>query len=159
MKPIIKRKNPKFIQGIFTPSNLQKYKGSLPIIYRSSLELKAFRNMDSNDNIISWGSESVVVPYHYPFNNTIRRYFVDIVALLKNPSTGALKKLLIEIKPHRQTLPPQPSKNKSQKTSIYETQQYIINQCKWNAAKEWAAKKGYTFLILTEKNYFGIIKE
>lgn len=159
MKPIIKRKNPKFIQGIFSPSNKDKYKGSLPIIYRSSLELKAFRDMDSNPNIISWGSESVVIPYYYPFTNSVRKYFIDIVALLKNPKTGDFKKLLIEIKPYRYTLPPVNSNKKSQKTLLYEQQQYVINQSKWSAARQWAEKKGYTFLILTEKNYFGINKE
>jgi hypothetical protein len=158
MKHQIKKKNPKFIQGTFSPSNPNKYKGTLPIIYRSSLELKAFRDMDLNPNIISWGSESVVIPYPYPFNNSIRRYFIDIVAALKNPTSGEIKKLLIEIKPFKQTLPPTPSKNKSQKTILYENQQFVVNQCKWKAAKEWAAKKGYIFLILTEKNYFGVNK-
>jgi hypothetical protein len=110
--------------------------------------------MDSNSNIISWGSESVIIPYNYPFNNSIRRYFIDIVALLKTKN-GEMKKLLIEIKPHKQTLPPTQTKNKSPKTLIYENQQYIINHSKWEAARQWALKKGYHFIILTEKNYFG----
>jgi len=28
---------------------------------------------------------------------------------------------------------------------------YVTNTAKWKAANEWAKKKGYTFLILTEK--------
>ena len=34
---------------------------------------------------------------------------------------------------------------------IYEQRTWVINQAKWEAARKWAEKKGYEFLILTEK--------
>ena len=145
------KKNKNYTQGIFQFSNPSKYKGKLPCIYRSSLELKVMRWFDNNPNIITWGSESIVVPYQSPLDGRIHRYFVDLVAALKDKE-GNIKKLLIEIKPHLQTMQPNPSNHKKPKTIIYEQRQWVINQAKWQAAKAWSDTKGYQFIILTEKN-------
>jgi hypothetical protein len=142
-------KNKKYRQGIFNPINPEKYKGSLPIIYRSSLELKSFRWMDNSSKILKWGSESVVIPYQ-SVDGKIHRYFVDLVCEMKR-NDGTIKKYLIEVKPEKQTLPPT-IKNKKQKTILYENYQWAVNQLKWKAAKSWCSKKGYEFLILTEKH-------
>ena len=37
---------------------------------------------------------------------------------------------------------------------MYENYTYVINQCKWEAARKWCDKHGYKFLILTEKELF-----
>lgn len=146
-------KNSRYNQGKFNPSNPAKYKGSLPIIYRSSLELKSFRWMDKNPNIISWGSESVIIPYYSPLdlNKKVHRYFVDLVAHLKSKD-GNIKKLLIEVKPHKQTIAPVQSPRKGKKTVLYEQTQFLINTAKWEAARAWCEKNGYTFLLLSEKH-------
>jgi hypothetical protein len=34
---------------------------------------------------------------------------------------------------------------------LYEQKTYVVNVAKWKAAKQWADKKGYKFLIVTEK--------
>lgn len=149
--PPIKKKNRKYLQGTFNPQHPQKYKGSQPIIYRSSLELKIFRWMDNNPNVLTWGSESVVIPYQSPLDQRIHRYFVDLVALLKDKE-GNLKKLLIEIKPSKFLTKPSISPRKSNKTVLYEQTQYVLNQAKWQAAEAWSKSKGYLFLILTEKD-------
>ena len=151
MKIPIKKKNRKYLQGIFNPLHSEKYKGTSPIIYRSSLELKCFRWMDNNSNILTWGSESVIIPYTSPLDGKIHRYFVDIVSLLKDKD-GNLKKLLIEIKPSKFTIKPTLSERKSSKTIIYEQTQYAVNQAKWQAATAWSKTKGYVFLILTERD-------
>jgi len=145
------RKNKNYTQGIFQLSNPAKYKGKLPCIYRSSLELKVMRWFDNNPNILTWGSESIVVPYQSPMDGKIHRYFVDLVAALKDKD-GTIKKLLIEIKPYKQTMKPDPSKHKKPKTMVYEQTQWVVNQAKWQAAKAWGETKGYQFIILTEKN-------
>ena len=145
------KKNKNYIQGIYHPQNPQKYKGSIPIIYRSGLELKSFRYLDKNPNILTWGSESVVIPYMSPKDGKMHRYFVDLVASLKD-KTGKLQKLLIEVKPEKQTKPPVESKNKKQKTLIYEKYQWAVNQAKWDAARAWCKAKGYVFIILNEKH-------
>jgi hypothetical protein len=151
MKKILGKKNRNYIQGIFTPKNREKYKGSLPIIFRSRLEMLCFRWMDNNPNIISWGSESIVIPYTSPKDGKMHRYFVDLVVHLKDKQ-GNIKKLLIEVKPEKQTKPPTESKKKKQSTIIYEKISYAVNLAKWQAAKSWAASKGYTFLIINEKH-------
>ncbi len=152
MKPKLGKKNPNYKQGVFKPTNPLKYKGSFPIVYRSGLELQVFRWMDNNINVTSWGSESVVIPYQSPLDGRVHRYFPDLVAHL-NSKDGTIKKLLIEIKPERQTLPPvNNTGRKKAKTMMYEQVQYAVNQKKWEAAKSWANSKGYQFIILTEKN-------
>lgn len=154
MKIPINKKSRKFLQGTFLPKNPNKYKGSLPIIYRSSLELTSFRWMDNNPNIITWGSESVIIPYQSPLDNRIHRYFVDLVALLKDKE-GNTKKLLIEVKPSKQTSKPTVSSRKSSKTVLYEQTQFVLNQAKWEAAQQYCTKNNYTFIILTEKDLIG----
>jgi hypothetical protein len=144
-------KNSQYNQGIFSPLHPEKYKGSLPIIFRSSLELKVYRWMDNNSNILSWGSESVIIPYISPLDNRMHRYFVDLVAHLRDKS-NAIKKILVEIKPFKQTQKPTISNRKSKKTIIYEHTQYAVNLAKWDAAKKWCDKNGYIFLTLTEKH-------
>lgn len=144
------KKNPKYKQGIFTPISSNKYIGSRPIYYRSSLELDVFRMLDRNSNILSWGSESIIIPYKSPIDNKIHRYFVDLnfTLLINNKQ----EKFLVEIKPHSQTLQPTPSNRKSSKTIIYENVMYTINKAKWSAAEEWCKENKYKFLILTEKH-------
>lgn len=151
MKLGLKRKNKNFVQGIFNAQNVQKYKGKFPIIYRSSLELKVMRWFDNNSNIITWGSESVIIPYISPLDGRMHRYFVDFVAALKE-ANGNIKKLILEIKPYKQTIKPEATKNKKVKTMIYEQTEWVRNQAKWSAAEAWAETKGYEFIILTEKH-------
>lgn len=145
----------RYVQGKFEPLNKSKYRGSWPIIYRSKLELTVFRWFDCNPKVLSWGSESVVIPYYSPldngFNKKMHRYFVDLVATLQD-SNNQIHKLLIEIKPYKFTLKPTITPNKSQKTILYEQTQYLINQAKWEAANNWCKKNGYKFLIFTEKH-------
>jgi len=149
MKPRL-QKNNKYVQSLFNPKNPEKYKGKFPIFARSSLEIKAMRWMDDNNNVITWGSESVVIPYQGP-DGKIHRYFVDLVCEMKRKD-GKNEKLLIEVKPDKQTQPPIPSLRKSKKTVLYESFQYAQNQAKWAAARAWCDKKGYKFIILTEKH-------
>jgi hypothetical protein len=151
MNKFLGKKNKNYKQGIFTPKNKDKYKGTLPIIYRSGLELKAFRYLDNNSNVISWGSESVIIPYVSPLDGKIHRYFVDLVAKL-NSKDGTIKNLLIEVKPEKQTRPPLESQNKKKKTLIYEKYQFATNMAKWDAARAWCKSKGYIFIILNEKH-------
>jgi hypothetical protein len=152
MKTPLGKKNKKYVQGIFNPKNPQKYKGSIPIIFRSRLELLSMRYLDNNTNILTWGSESVIIPYISPKDGRVHRYFVDLVASLKDRNDGKIKKLLIEIKPDKQTRPPSFSAKKKQSTMIYEKYQWAVNSAKWQSARDWCKKNGYTFLILSEKH-------
>jgi hypothetical protein len=140
----------RYEQGKFFPQNKEKYKGSLPIIYRSSWEKAAFLWIDTHPKCISWGSESTVVSYE--LNGKKHRYFIDITATFQ--TKDGPKKFFIEIKPHRSTQKPQPSPRKKKETYITEIQTYKRNVAKWEAAKCYAKRVGGTFLILTEKQLF-----
>jgi hypothetical protein len=144
-----RKRTSKFKQGIFNPINKEKYKGTFPILYRSSYELKYFRWCDHNPAVISWGSESIIIPYQNPLTGKVSRYFVDSNITVKT-KTGEFKKFLIEIKPSIQTLPPKPSRNT--KSLLRRQAEYVKNRAKWEAATQWSKKKGYEFTILTEKH-------
>lgn len=114
------------------------------------MELCALRMLDNNPNILTYGSESIVLPYTSPLDGKLHRYFVDMVATLRDKN-GNIKKLLIEVKPYKQLSPPVFSNRKSQSTLLYENKQYALNMAKFSAAKQWCKKNNYTFLILTER--------
>ena len=137
----------KWRQGIFTPKNQDKFIGS-KAVYRSGLELKFFRFCDDNPNVLEWGSENIIVPYISPLDNRAHRYYVDNYIAIKEGLE--VVKYLVEIKPSKQTKPPT-TKYRKRQHLIYEQKQYVINQAKWKAAKEFCKKKGFTFIILTEK--------
>jgi hypothetical protein len=137
----------KWRQGIFTPTHQDKFIGSTAT-YRSGLELKFFRFCDNNPNVLEWGSENVVVPYKSPVDNRMHRYFVDNFIVIREGEQ--IKKYLVEIKPFKQTQLPT-TKYKKRRHLLYEQKMYITNQAKWEAAKEYGKKKGYVFIILTEK--------
>ena len=142
------RKYKKYKQGVFTPNHKEKYKGTTPICYRSSLELKYMRWLDSNSNIIQWGSESVTIPYIKPTDGKIHRYYIDFDFIIKDRH-GKRHKFLIEVKPAKQCAPPKKGK-KSKKTLLQEQITWATNSAKWTAARDWAKKHGYKFTIVTE---------
>jgi hypothetical protein len=145
-----------FRQGIYKPLNKKKCLNTTPVIFRSFLEARLFKILDTHENVIKWSSEQTVIPYVHPIktkqNNktTLARYFVDIYVEMN--IDGINKKYLLEIKPHGQTLKPTPSNRKKPSTIIYENAMYAINQAKWDAAKKYAHKKGMEFLVITENN-------
>jgi len=137
-------------QGIFKPEAPQKYVGSLPIVYRSGLELKFDRWCDRNGKVLQWGSESTIVPYTSPLDGRTHRYYVDYVLVLKTDK--GIVKYIVEVKPSGQTQPPTNNGNKKKSTILYEQIQWAKNTCKWAAAREYANKKGWNFIIITEKD-------
>lgn len=141
----------KFLQGIFSPKNPKKYRGDpTKIMYRSSWERKFMNYCDSKDSIVEWSSETTVVPYRYSMDGKVHRYFIDfkIVVMEKD---GTKKTYLVEIKPEKQTKPPKQKKRQT-KSYLYETMQYVKNQNKWEAAKNFAESRGWKFIVLTEND-------
>jgi hypothetical protein len=135
--------------GQFRPRNPKKYIGdSNNIIYRSTWECKVMSWLDLNDNIISWASEEVIIPYISPVDNRYHRYFPDFLVKVKTRE-GATKTMMLEVKPKKQTRPPEPQKRKT-KQYINEVVTWGINQSKWKAAEEYCLDRGWEFKILTE---------
>lgn len=143
--------------GKFRPKNPQKYKGDpTTIIYRSLWEFKFFRHVDVNPDVIWWQSEEVVVPYRSPIDSRIHRYFPDVIVHAKRKD-GSKGTTMIEIKPYKQTLPPDPRKKNATKTGrvsrryLNEVKTWGINDAKWKAARNYCADRGWDFIIMTEK--------
>ena len=139
----------KFKQGHFEPKNPEKYKGNRPIVYRSSWELKFMSWADSTPEITEWISETIFVHYYNPIKKKMCRYFPDFVITKKSG-----EKYLIEIKPLKETMPPERKKGKRKATLLYEQLTWATNQSKWQAAEKWAKKYGMKFIIITEKTLY-----
>ena len=137
--------------GKFTPKNPQKYIGDYNnIVYRSSWEARVMDWLDRNDSIISWASEELIIPYKSPSDNRFHRYFPDFLVKVKTKD-GKFKTMLIEVKPKRQTLPPEPKKRMT-KQYINEVVTYGVNQAKWQAATEYCLDRGWEFKVMTEEH-------
>jgi hypothetical protein len=138
-------------QGIYKPLFPEKWKGNLGnIVYRSGLELKFFRALENNRNVLQIASEEVVVPYISPIDNRKHRYFLDLWIRLKD-SSGTIRTYLVEIKPESQTKQPKKSKVINE-SYINKVNTFLVNQAKWDAAKQYCVERGWDFVILTEKD-------
>jgi hypothetical protein len=136
-------------KGKFKPSFPEKYDGDpTNIVYRSLWELKFLRYCDLNDNILEYSSEEIVIPYMDRSTNRVRRYFPDAYIKVKQPD-GIIKKYLIEIKPSKQTIPP-PKPKRQTRRYIAEAMEFVKNQSKWEAAREYCKDRMMEFKILTE---------
>jgi hypothetical protein len=135
--------------GRFIPKNPKKYVGDANnIIYRSSWECKVMSWLDQNDSIISWASEECIVPYVSPVDGRKHRYFPDFIVKVKT-KTGTFKTMMLEVKPKKQTIQPEPRKRVT-KQYITEVTTYAVNQAKWKAATEFCLDRGWEFKLVTE---------
>lgn len=138
-------------KGRFKPKNFEKYKGDpTNIIYRSLLERRFMKYCDDNPGIIGWSSEEVVIPYVSPIDNRIHRYFVDFMIQFKDAS-GAVRTVLVEVKPKSQTAPPKRPEGKPTRRFINEVKTWGVNSAKWKAANEYCLDRKWEFKIITEK--------
>lgn len=139
-----------FHQGKFRPENPQKYDGDpTNIIFRSSWELRFMVWADRKSNVIKWKSEETVIPYRSPIDDRYHRYFVDFQVQVRDKN-NKLQTYLIEIKPLKQTKPPEKQK-KVTKKYLEEVVTWGTNEAKWKAAENYAKDRGWNFIILTEK--------
>ena len=137
-------------KGKFRPSKPKKYKGDpTNIVYRSLWELKFMRYCDSNNNIVKWSSEEIVIPYKSPLDNRFHRYFPDFYLKYKDVKGKIIEKV-VEIKPAAQVKEPKIQKRKTKKY-VTEVINYAKNQAKWIAAEEFCKDRRWKFQILTEK--------
>lgn len=136
-------------KGKFRPKYPSKYLGDpTNIIYRSSWERQCMVYFDNNPNILKWGSEEVIIPYRSPIDRRYHRYFVDFIIKVKQ-SDGTIQTSLIEVKPFKQTQPPQIQKRKT-KRYLNEVTTYLVNEAKWKAAESYCKDRKWNFQIITE---------
>ena len=100
--------------------------------------------LDNDPKILGWCSECIVIPYSFHGKN--HRYYTDFLVI---DETG--KRIVVEIKPSKQTKPPRKGKNKSKKTIMTEAYTYAKNMSKWEFASKYCKKRGWEFRVITEK--------
>jgi hypothetical protein len=141
----------RYLQGKYKVRNVEKYMGDpTNIIYRSSWELKFLNWCDNNPSVVSFSSEEIVIPYKSPVDGKYHRYFVDFMIKIRTKDDVA-KTYLVEIKPKKQTMPPE-QKKRITKQYITEVVTWGVNQAKWKAASEYCLDRGWEFKILSEKD-------
>jgi len=136
-----------YAQGIFTPKNPQKYVGNHKPRYRSGWELTFMMFCDNNENIISWASEAISIPYKNPLTGKQTIYVPDFFVLYEDKFKKQRAEI-IEIKPKKQSL----IENKV--TSIKDKAAVAVNHAKWQAAMAYCKKAGLTFRVITEDDIF-----
>jgi hypothetical protein len=137
-------------KGFFKPKNPQKYRGDpTNIIYRSGWELKLMLYLDEHKDVINWGSEELIIPYRSPIDGKVHRYFPDFIVTKINKQ-GLKETAIIEVKPKKQTVPPQ-KQSKVTKRYLTEVKTWGVNEAKWKAATEFCKDRGWSFHIFTEK--------
>tara|TARA_Y100000991_G_C21768272_1_gene261860 strand:+ start:225 stop:560 length:336 start_codon:yes stop_codon:yes gene_type:complete len=102
---------------------------------------------DNQPSILEWGSEEVIIPYRAP-DGVVRRYYPDFYIKVREGS-GKVTKYIIEIKPKKQTKPPNV---KNKKTAAYKRDAltFAKNRAKWDAAEDFCEDRQMNFMILTE---------
>jgi hypothetical protein len=137
-------------KGKFKPRNPDKYKGDpTNIIYRSSWERIFMNWLDTKESIVSWQSEEKCLWYDDPVTRKKRRYFPDFIIKYKNKD-GVIVTEMIEIKPKKQVVGPNPNPKRKTKSWLYEVKTFATNQAKWKAASTICEDRGWSFRIVTE---------
>lgn len=159
------RQPSKYKQGLYTPKNknkLIKANSQGGVYYRSGLEHKMMIYLDSNDNIISWGAEHLRIPYEKTewnsnkqgLETTSHGYYPDFYYELLR-SDGSVSKVVAEVKSSNETsepkLPITPTA-KQLKNFEYALKMWNKNLSKWKYMIEYCQRKGFEFIIITEKN-------
>lgn len=144
-------------KGKFKAKNPNKYKGNpTNIIYRSLLERRFMVYLDNTPSVLKWSSEEIVVPYVSPLDRRVHRYFPDFYMKYKDKN-AMIVETLIEIKPSKQTKPPDPKRKltktgRTSKRYLKEVNTYIINDAKWKQAVKFCNERGWNWKIVTEKD-------
>jgi hypothetical protein len=171
--------NKNWYQGTFVPKHPEKclnFNGklypdkTLPITYRSSWEQIMCNFCDLEVNVLAWGSEVVEISYYSEIDQKTHRYVLDFLIILRNKK-GELKKYAVEVKPGNQSAwlddkgnviyPPAPKKKTQKAMARWQERCQVIrrNSEKWEAAKDWARKRGFEFVVKTENEIFGLAGE
>ena len=107
-------------------------------------------HLDNNPNVVEWSNEEIVIPYLSPVDNRWHRYFPDFFVRTRNKN-GLLEAMILEVKPKKQSMPPQPKKRVT-KQYINEVMTWGINEAKWKAAVEYCKDRKWAFKVITEED-------
>ena len=167
-------------QGYYRVANRDKYVGDPNlVIYRSSWEFAFCKWCDASPSIKRWSSEPIKVPYYdrvskleecrklgldpnNPRNWVIKNYNTDFWVEIDKGGERP-EKWFIEIKPKDKLSKPKPIAAHAPLKEIRRynmlMKEYLINEAKFAALKDWAEKNGSKFYVFTEDTliHYGII--
>jgi len=136
----------KFAQGVYRVTNPLKYVGKREPRYRSGWELAFMRFCDTNDHILQWASESIVIPYRHPLTGRMTNYVPDFLITYRTRDNRMCAEV-IEIKPKKQSV-------LESKASARDRAVVAVNYSKWDAATKWCRRQGLQFRVITEDDIF-----
>ena len=137
----------KWAQGIFTPTNPEKYVGKNKPRYRSGWEFTFMQFCDKNDSVLQWASEAIAIPYRNPLTGKMSNYVPDFFIVYQNKFGKQIAEV-VEIKPKKQSL------IESRTASAKDRLVVAVNHAKWHAAMSYCKNQGYTFRVITEDDLF-----
>lgn len=134
--------------------NPQKYTAPDKVITcRSGWEITfVIKFLDRHPSVLEWTSESLVIPYLYPVDGKMHRYFTDFWMKCVG-SDGKTKEFIIEVKPYAETIEPK-KPVRSTKGYYEKVTTYIKNQAKWAAARRYCEQlrlqgRNIEFMVVT----------
>ena len=133
-------------QGPYTVINREKYVGNGTPRYRSGWELSFMKFCDSNDHVLQWASESIVIPYRHPLTGKMTNYVPDFLITYRTRDNRMCAEV-IEIKPKKQSVI-------ESKASARDRAVVAVNYSKWDAATKWCRRQGLQFRVITEDDIF-----
>ena len=123
--------------------------------------------LDLNENILTWGCENLEIPYqmtHFDSGDVKiknHRYYPDFYYKIRN-SDGSLKDVVVEVKPQKEyemvlklsegKIEVNNGTLKKLRAQEYDIKMAYKNKSKWETMIKWCEKKGYDFIIITEKH-------
>ena len=136
-----------FAQGVFTPTQPEKYIGKHLPRYRSGWEFTFMQFCDNNKSVLKWASEAIQIPYMHPLTGKRTNYIPDFFVVYVNKYGQQLAEI-VEIKPKKQSL------IESRVASAKDRAVVAINHAKWASAMAYCKQNGFTFRVITEDQLF-----
>jgi hypothetical protein len=138
---------PNYAQGIFVPTNPEKYIGKHHPKYRSGWEFTFMQFCDKNKSVLRWASEAIVIPYMHPLTGKKANYIPDFFIVYEN-KFGKQQAEIVEIKPKKQSL------IESRVVNARDRAVVAVNHAKWASAKAYCKQNRLTFRVITEDDLF-----
>jgi hypothetical protein len=136
-----------FAQGVFTPTQPEKYIGKHLPRYRSGWEFTFMQFCDNNKSVLKWASEAIKIPYMHPLTGKRTNYIPDFFVVYVNKYGQQLAEI-VEIKPKKQSLIESRTANAKDRAVV------AINHAKWASAMAYCKQNGFKFRVVTEDDLF-----
>ena len=136
-----------FAQGVFTPTQPEKYIGKHLPRYRSGWEFTFMQFCYNNKSVLKWASEAIQIPYMHPLTGKRTNYIPDFFVVYVNKYGQQLAEI-VEIKPKKQSLIESRTANARDRAVV------AINHAKWASAMAYCKQNGFKFRVVTEDDLF-----